>query len=461
VLEQLRAGKLAGSWRLKLSCGLQEFPREIFALADTLEILDLSGNALSSLPDDLPRLRKLRILFCSSNHFTELPAVLGQCPQLSMVGFKANQIRSVPAAALPPMLRWLILTDNQIAELPAELGQRPQLQKLMLAGNQLQSLPQTLAACGRLELLRIAANRFAALPDWLFELPRLSWLAYAGNPFCASSETAALHTSIADIGWDELQLQHKLGEGASGVIHRAVWQRNESRHDVAVKLFKGAVTSDGLPHSEMAACIRGGEHPNLIAVHGRIVDHPRGDDGLVMSLVDDRFRNLAGPPSFDSCTRDIYAADTKFTLNAAIRIALGIASAARHLHAQGIMHGDLYAHNILRCEEGNALLGDFGAASFFAPEDRRRAEALQRIEVRAFACLLEELLERCCATDDSQTALSTLADLQARCAQENASARPLFAEIEQALLTLQVAPAVKGVCAEDVCYNARRDIVSV
>ena len=437
MLEQLRAGKLAGSRRLNLSCGLQEFPREIFELADTLEILDLSGNALSSLPDDLHRLRNLRILFCSNNRFAELPEVLGQCMQLSMVGFKANQIRTVPAAALPPALRWLILTDNQIAELPAELGQCTQLQKLMLAGNQLRALPQTLAACTKLELLRIAANRLAELPDWLFELPRLSWLAYAGNPFCASSEISALsHTSIAHIRWDELQLQHKLGEGASGVIHRAEWQRNESRHDVAVKLFKGEVTSDGLPHSEMAACICADEHPNLIAVHGKVAGHPAGENGLVMSLVDDSFRNLAGPPSLDSCTRDIYSADTIFTPGIVIRIALSIASAAQHLHAQGIMHGDLYAHNILHCDEGNALLGDFGAASFFAPEDRQRAEALQRIEVRAFACLLEELLERCRA-DDSNGTLQTLNDLHSRCARENNVARPLFSEIEQVLLALQ------------------------
>ncbi len=438
ALEQLRAGKLAGSRRLNLSCGLREFPREIFDLADTLEILDLSDNELSSLPDDLPRLRKLRVLFCSNNRFTALPEVLGRCPQLSMVGFKANQIRSVPAAALPPMLRWLILTDNQIAELPAKLGRCTQLQKLMLAGNRLQSLPQTLATCTRLELLRIAANRLESLPDWLFELPRLSWLAYAGNPFCANSETAALsHASITDICWDELQLQHKLGEGASGVIHRALWQRNASQQDVAVKLFKGTVTSDGLPHSEMAACIRAGEHPNLIAVHGKVADHLAAENGLVMSLVDDSFRNLAGPPSLESCTRDIYAAETKFTPSTAVRIALGIASAAQHLHAQGIMHGDLYAHNILRCEEGNALLGDFGAASFFAPEERQRAEALQRIEVRAFACLLEELLERCNAADAAYETLKTLTDLQARSAQEDSAARPLFAEIRQVLLTLQ------------------------
>ncbi len=101
-----------------------------------------------------------------------------------MVGFKANRIRRVPAAALPPRLRWLILTDNQLSELPPEIGRCTRLQKLMLAGNQLQSLPAEMANCTGLELLRIAANRLSALPEWLLSLPRLSWLAFAGNPFC-------------------------------------------------------------------------------------------------------------------------------------------------------------------------------------------------------------------------------------------------------------------------------------
>ena len=76
-----------------------------------------------------------------------------------MIGFKANQISHVPAAALPPQLRWLILTDNRISQLPSELGERPLLQKLMLAGNQLTELPHSLINCHNLELIRIASNR--------------------------------------------------------------------------------------------------------------------------------------------------------------------------------------------------------------------------------------------------------------------------------------------------------------
>lgn len=67
TLAQLRAGRLAGATRIDLSCGLTEFPREVFDLADSLEVLNLSGNALDSLPDDLHRLDRLRVLFCSDN----------------------------------------------------------------------------------------------------------------------------------------------------------------------------------------------------------------------------------------------------------------------------------------------------------------------------------------------------------------------------------------------------------
>jgi hypothetical protein len=439
TLEQLRAGQLAGTRRLKLACGLTEFPREIFDLAETLEVLDLSGNALTSLPDDLPRLTKLRILFGSDNPFTELPEVLGQCSQLSMVGFKANRIRRVSGNALPPQLRWLILTDNEIEALPAEIGGCTQLQKLMLAGNRLRTLPEELAACSQLELLRLAANQLSGLPAWLLRLPRLSWLAYAGNPFSEALEAEALiDTPTAAIAWPDLKLEAVLGEGASGVIYRAELadQHGALRH-VAVKLFKGAVTSDGLPDCEMAACIRAGDHANLSPVAGKVKDHPAGTHGLVMELIDPQFTNLAGPPSLDSCTRDIYGADTRFDLAAALGIAYGMASAACHLHEQGIMHGDLYAHNILYGGQGRALLGDFGAASFYALDDRDIGLALQRLEVRAYGCLLEELLERCVWPHAQTNIQARLVELKDNCLSEAIDSRPLFDEIAARLLALK------------------------
>ena len=432
TLAQLRAGQLTGITRLDLAAGLSEFPREIFDLADSLEILNLSGNALSQLPDDLHRLGKLRILFCSDNQFTELPECLGQCAQLTMVGFKANRITTVSGAALPPLLRWLILTDNRIDQLPTELGERPYLQKLMLAGNRLAALPPSLAQCHRLELIRIAANRLTELPQWLLTLPSLTWLAYAGNPLETEADASAL-AATPTIAWRQLALEQSLGEGASGVIYRAQWQAlNTAPETVAVKLYKGEMTSDGSPLHEMNACITAGLHPNLIPIKGRIVDHPQQQAGLVMQLIEPSYRNLAGLPSLASCSRDVYADDTRFSGEIALRLARGIASVGAHLHRQGITHGDLYGHNILWNDHGDCLLGDFGAASFHANDDTPQTRALQRLEVRAFGVLLGELLDRI-DTGLGSEQRAALTELQQRCCQADVLARPAFSEIESLL----------------------------
>ncbi|KAA9327654.1 protein kinase [Hymenobacter busanensis] len=442
TLEQLRAGALHGTTRLDLAAGLTEFPREIFDLADTLEILNLSGNQLTDLPADLGRLHRLRILFCSDNCFTHVPAAVGQCPELRMVGFKANEIRKLPAAALPPKLRWLILTDNQLTALPPEIGRCQHLQKLMLAGNRLTELPASMAGCGQLELLRIAANRFEVLPAWLLALPRLAWLAYAGNPFCDRLEADVLaRHPIGGIEWQELAVQQQLGEGASGVIYRAQWERSAPPAEVAVKLFKGAVTSDGLPHSEMTACIAAGAHPHLIAVAGKITGHPTGAEGLVLELMGPEYRVLAGPPSFATCTRDVYAPEVRFSLPVMLRLAHGIAAAVRHLHAQGILHGDLYAHNILATADGRCRLSDFGAAGFFDPADLATAENVQRLEVCAFGHLLEELLARLDAPAAAEPTVAALRKLQASCVQPTVAARPLLAKVERQLHELRTMPA--------------------
>ena len=433
TLASLRSGELSGAARLDLSCGLTEFPREIFELEDSLEILNLSGNQLSRLPDDLARLKRLRILFCSDNQFTHLPAVLGACPSLTMVGYKANRIESVDAAAFPPHLQWLILTDNRIEKLPDAIGTCSRLQKLMLSGNRLAGLPESMAACENLELLRLAANRFESLPDWLLALPKLAWLAIAGNPWSAAVALAS--NTLQGVHWSSLELLEKLGEGASGIVHKAEWSPQDGtkpRH-VAVKIFKGAMTSDGLPECELSASLAVGRHPHLVEALGQVIAHPTDLSGLVMALMDPEFRSLAGPPSFATCTRDVYAEGLTFSLPVILKMAIGLASAGQRLHARGIMHGDFYAHNVTWKADGDCLLGDFGGASFYPHSHAATADALQKIEVRAFGCLLEELLERYDVRYENATLLERLQALKDRCLQPRVADRPDFGEIVEEL----------------------------
>jgi len=427
TLEQLRKGEYRDATSLKLSEGLTSFPREIFELADTLEMLDLSRNQLTSLPDDFGRLKKLKILFCSENLFAVLPEVLADCQELDIVGFKSNVIEIVPAKALNPNIRWLILTNNRIGEIPATIGNCHRMQKLMLAGNRLADLPVELSNCHNLSLLRISANRLTKLPDWLLAMPKLSWLAFSGNLFSKKPEAQ----SVPLIAWDELQINQQLGEGASGIISKAV--HNGSKK-VAVKVFKGAVTSDGLPEDEMHAYILAGSHPGLVQLTGRITAHPEDKKGLVMELIPQRFYNLGLTPSFESCTRDVFAPGLKLSSTQVVKVAGTIASLAAQLHSKGIMHSDLYAHNTLIDDEGNTLFGDFGAACFYDRNDTETAHALERIEVSAFGYLLDDLLHLCSEAD--HPGLLKLAGFRDACLSPDASSRPDFKSLTQEISLL-------------------------
>jgi hypothetical protein len=436
TLNLLRSGQLVNPKRLAIACGLTQFPVEIFELADSLEILDLSNNTLKTLPDDFSRLKNLKAAFFGNNAFEEIPEVLGKCPQLNIIGFKSNQIQRISETALPPILRWLILTHNQLEQLPQSIGTLNQLQKLMLAGNRLRSLPEEMANCQNLELIRLSVNQLTALPPWLFSLPRLSWLAYASNPFCTGvadeAQTLGAKRSLPDIDWADLTLEHTLGEGASGIISKGRWQVTSTDvRDVAVKVFKGEITSDGLPADEMQACIGAGPHVNLVNVLGKVQNHPNGKAGLVLGLIPADYQNLGNPPNLETCTRDTYASGTAFSLASILQIALGIADATAHLHHQGIMHGDLYAHNILVNSDGNCLMGDFGAASFYPPFDTQTGKSLELLEVRAFGCLLEDLLDRYVGevSTSEQTAIAQLRLLQQDCMHPSPNLRPLFADL--------------------------------
>ena len=430
TLAALRRGDLAGARELRFDGTLAAVPDEVLALADTLEVLDLGRGTLTDLPAGMARLHRLRVLFLSGHRFARLPPVLGDCAALRQIGCRGTGLRDVPGEALPPRLRWLTLTDNAIETLPEALGARPELQKLMLAGNRLTALPASLAGADRLELVRLAANRFAALPPWLAALPRLAWAAWAGNPADAAAEPA----DPALVPWRDLAPGPQLGEGASGRVHAALWHDPAAAapRRVAVKLFKGAMTSDGLPDREMAAALLAGDHPHLAGALGRIAGHPEGAAGLVMPLLPAGWRALAGPPSLASCTRDVYDPALRLTPAVALRLAGGIAAAAAHLHARGLMHGDLYAHNILwDGATGAGALTDFGAASGLPPG--AAGAAWRRVEVRAFGLLLGEVLDRCGAVAPA------LHGLVAACTGP-ARERPAMAEVADRLSADAVAP---------------------
>ena len=106
------------------------------------------------------------------------------------------------------------------------------------------------------------------------------------------------------------------------------------------------------------------------------------------------------------------------------------------MHERGIMHGDFYAHNIMIDAEANSILGDFGGASFFEPTEVEIRNGLERLEVRAFGCLIEELLELSKENENFIKQREALISLKESSMQDKTAKRPLFVEIFKSITYL-------------------------
>jgi hypothetical protein len=423
-LEALNRGEYLGYRRICIQEGLTEFPNALFSLSDTLEELDLSNNKLANLPETFDQFRKLKVLFLSFNHFDVFPEVLGKLPQLDMVGFKGCAIKHISETALPINLRWLILSDNQLTALPNSFGQLLKLKKLALAGNQLRELPSSFIHCRALELVRLSANQLTSLPEGLFHLPKLAWLALAGNPVVGAHQA---HPGCIALQKEEVQLAQQLGEGASGIIYQG-YTLHQPSHPIAVKVFKGAKTSDGYPMDELQCCLSAGEHANLVKTFAHIA---QADFlALLMELIPSGFANLGLPPNYQTCTRDTFKPSAQLSSQSIYQIALQMASVMAHLHQNQVSHGDVYAHNIMVNQLDEVMFGDFGAATPLNNLSDIDALCMEHIEVRAFGNLLDDLLSICNEVSDLQV---FLADLVQSCWCDEVTARPRFTAIFQLL----------------------------
>lgn len=258
-------------------------------------------------------------------------------------------------------------------------------------------------------------------PLKLLELPNLSWVALSGNPFIQKTKLAeeAMKHRLPVLNDIEEGKGKILGEGAGGITRKVLWKKEEQ--PVAVKTFCGAMTSDGSPEEErrMSLTVSSKIKSNfLISLLG---ETPNGS--LVMEYLDN-YKALAGPPSFETCSRDVYQFDKSYmTEEQALSMVSGLLEVLANLHLHGICHGDFYAHNILVSDDDRSKvkLSDFGAAFFYDTESEY-GKLLERTELRAFGHLVNEVQE---LFADKKKGL--LQDLAKACREESAS----FSEVSK------------------------------
>jgi TolB-like protein len=147
--------------------------------------------------------------------------------------------------------------------------------------------------------------------------------------------------------WGHLQLIERIGRGTFGEVYRA-WDPRLDR-EVALKLLPAPSTEDrpvgssSIPEGRLLARVR---HNNIVTIHGA---EQIGDGiGLWMELV--RGRTL----------EQMLGDGGLFSADEATRIGCDLCSAVSAVHAAGLLHRDVKAHNVMVAREGRVVLMDFG-----------------------------------------------------------------------------------------------------
>lgn len=431
--------KDAGLNELRLACPLAEFPEQILELGDTLQILDLSGAGLSSLPSDFgPSLPHLREVVFANCNFTTFPSELASCANLENVDFSNNGMREIPEEILPPRICRLTLTNNHLVYLPCSIGLCPNLRVCLCTGNQIRELPPQMADCKSLSVLRLGSNRLRTIPDWIFTLPELAFFSFAGNPCVAPLINGNIGAYSKVIASTDVEIQSTLHSSSSSTVSRALWHQTEDfAEDIAVKVFHKPLTENGTIGDEVAALSMAGAHESLITSLGHIEDHPDTDAvpaGLVMQLVSEAYRPLHQYVPAEVQPQSQEDSATRLTPLAAMKMAFGLAGALGHLHKRGIAHGEVIPENVLASrEDEHALLANFRAATMYGKATEKKYN-LESIEVLAFGQLMGEMIRLLGDGDfglDGDRLKEVLMDLCTRCMTRAVGSRPTFAEVEE------------------------------
>ncbi len=161
--------------------GLTQFPAEIFELHHLTE-LNLGGNKLSFIPDDIEHLTSLEQLILYENELTRLPKSLGKLSNLFKLDITENKFLKIPECIETlSSLTTLYLGYNQLSSIPKSIGGLSQLTHLSLNNNKLLKVPSCLRKLKKLTVLEISNNGISTIPFWIGELIQLRRLGLSSN----------------------------------------------------------------------------------------------------------------------------------------------------------------------------------------------------------------------------------------------------------------------------------------
>jgi len=147
-----------------------------------LELLDLSGNRLVSLPPTIGLLTSLKELYLNGNQLKMLPNEIGDLTALTALNLSNNRLKHlVDDLGNLRRLEALNVTGNPINALPEAIGECISMEVLDLSCCELTRLPEQFCYMTRLLELNLGSNRLEKLPENIGRMTRLVVLNLSDN----------------------------------------------------------------------------------------------------------------------------------------------------------------------------------------------------------------------------------------------------------------------------------------
>ncbi|KAI9685947.1 MAG: hypothetical protein M1820_010714 [Bogoriella megaspora] len=142
---------------------------DIISQISNLRELRLGENGFDGpLPDSISQLKALEVLELQQNKFSRLPESLKELIQLRILNVAENSLENLPieAIAFLPLAELLLGKNNLAGALfPVQVNSLPRLQKLDVSNNSLSSLDSGDLLLPSLQTLNISFNRITSLPN--------------------------------------------------------------------------------------------------------------------------------------------------------------------------------------------------------------------------------------------------------------------------------------------------------
>ncbi|KAH3764342.1 Leucine-rich repeat protein SHOC-2 [Pelomyxa schiedti] len=193
---------LEASWLRSLALcrnNIAVLPDEISNL-QSLTLLNLSDNVLTSIPNALCNITELQTLKLSGNRIETLPDNISKLTKLTQLSVASNRLTQLPPAiGTLPCLRELILSNNALQLLPNNIGQLSSLQQLFCDSNKLTEIPPSFGLLNGLTHLDLSYNKLTEFPQCLYTMSAVTSLKLSENNISRFAEPHHLFSNLVSL----------------------------------------------------------------------------------------------------------------------------------------------------------------------------------------------------------------------------------------------------------------------